>query len=401
MPKQKKESILKAAELLFSSRGFTETKVSDISKESGIHEASIYSYFNNKRNLLFAVYGRYIEDAVKNLNQHFRGMKEPGPMLRKTIWHYLDDIINNPHYARILMEAQRDPGFFSSKYDRYLKEFSAMVLDVIVAGQKEGFFRRDISSRIIRNMAMGACVITGFDHVVFNRGYDANEMSDIIYQLVINGTGNVVSPYFQTNDGIKRSERIKYRKMQIIDTALQIFSMKGFSNSTISDIAGQANLGEATLYEYFDNKEAILLAISEAFMKDLSSWEDPSIKASTKSERNLRMLIWKWVWQLYSHKDFSRLLVLDLLRNINYYSSPGYKHLEAFQQEILKTVEQGGREGIFISGFSPLTYFHMIIGTFDQFLLGQTLMNRPPLGLAELGDIVDTLVRAIKIPKTP
>jgi hypothetical protein len=39
----------------------------------------------------------------------------------------------------------------------------------------------------------------------------------------------------------------------------------------------------------------------------------------------------------------------------------------------------------------------MIIGTFDQYLLGQFLLNSPPLGLKELEDIVDTLLRAIKV----
>ena len=42
----------------------------------------------------------------------------------------------------------------------------------------------------------------------------------------------------------------------------------------------------------------------------------------------------------------------------------------------------------------------MIIGTFDQFLLGQFLLDRPPLGLADLNAAVDTLVRAIKIQET-
>ena len=64
---------------------------------------------------------------------------------------------------------------------------------------------------------------------------------------------------------------------------------------------------------------------------------------------------------------------------------------------IQATVEKGQQEGIFNQNIPFLTYQHMIIGTVDQFLLPHLLMNRPPAGIAELTDIVDALVRAIKV----
>jgi hypothetical protein len=60
-------------------------------------------------------------------------------------------------------------------------------------------------------------------------------------------------------------------------------------------------------------------------------------------------------------------------------------------------IQKGQKEGVFIENVPFPTYFHMIMGTFDQFLLGQFLLNSPPLGLKTLEDIVDALVRAIKV----
>ena len=399
MTSHKKASILKAAETLFSTKGFNETKVSDIARKSGVHEASIYAYFGNKKNLLLAIYGNHVEDAVNDLNQHFLGMKEAGPMLRKYIWHYLADIKNNQNYGKILMEAQRDPILFSSEYVRYLKEFADLVTGVIISGQEEKFFRNDIGARLIKNLALGTCIFTAFEFVAFGRDFDPNEMSDIIFQLVVNAAGDRESSYVEKNERIKRDEREEYRKTQILEAALSVFSEKGFTRATISDVAEKAKLGEATLYEYFDNKDAILYSVSEKYLKDLLSREIPPISNHSTSEKALRKLIWQWAWQLYSNEDFSRVLVLDLLRNINYYSDPGYKHYKIFQKKILKTVEQGRLEGVFIKDFPSLTYYHMIIGTFDQFLLAQILLGRPPLGIAELNTAVDTLVKAIKIPE--
>jgi TetR/AcrR family fatty acid metabolism transcriptional regulator len=392
----KKKVVLKSAEFLFSEKGFNETTVADLAKESGIPEPSIYSYFGSKRNILFAIYGAYLQSAIDNLKEHFQGMKEPGPKLRKAIWHYLADLKNNPNYGRILLMAQREsPEFYSSEYLEHLKKYSSLVTECIEAGQKEGFFRSDLTPRLIRNMAMGASVFTAIDSIVHNHPYDPNEASDSIYQLVLNAAGAETQTVGKNNK-ILQNERTEFRRNQIIESAVRIFANKGFSNATISEIAKEADLGDATLYEYFENKEAILLETAEAHLQNLVSADDLHLKSLSEPEKDLRKLIWRLASQLYSGESFSRLLVLELLRNINFYSSLGYRYLSDFFGEVQKVIERGQREGVFIRDVPYVTYSHMITGTFDQFLLSQFLLKRPPLGLSELNNAADALVRAIK-----
>ena len=398
MVEEKKKAILKSAEYLFSAKGFHETTVADIAEESGVHEASIYSYFNNKRNILFAIYGGYLQNAIQNLENHFQGMKEAGPKFRKSIWHYLADMQNNPYYAKILIMAQREnPEFYVSEHVNYLEEYSRLILNVIIAGQEEGFFRSDIRPQVIRNMGMGASVFTAIDSVVQKNPYDPNEASDLIYQLVINAAAANSQEQVDTRK-ILKGDRAEIRQTQIIENAIRVFSRKGFSNATISDVAKQANLGDATLYEYFNNKEAILLNSAEVYLRPLDLDDGFPVYDFSDTEKTLRTLIWRYVWQLYTHEDFSRVLVLELFRNINFYSSPAYGHLKAFFRKIEETVQKGQQNHIFVKDAPVLAYIHMIVGTFDQFLLSQFLLDRAPLGLAELNSIVDLLIRAIKVP---
>ena len=396
MIEDKKKVILKGAELLFATKGFMETTVSDIARESGINDASIYSYFNNKKNILFEIYAGYLKEAVETLKNHFQGMKEAGPKLRKSIWHYLADMKFNPNYARILMMAQREnPDYYSSENVRYVKEYSGLILKVIQDGQEEGFFRKDISPRLIRNMAMGASVFAAFDSLVQNRGYEPNEESDLIYQLVFNAAHETATKAIH---GKKLKEaRAEFRKSQILDTASQLFSTKGFSNATISEIAKQADLGDATLYEYFNSKEAILLTIPESYFQELISDKNLMFGGFPDSERSLREIIWRWMWLVWVNPEFSRILFLDLFRNISFYSSPAYGHFDAFLSKIETVIRQGQAEGLFRENISLPTYLHMLVGTVDQYMLSQFLLNRTPPGVAELNDIVNSLVRAIKV----
>lgn len=62
----------------------------------------------------------------------------------------------------------------------------------------------------------------------------------------------------------ERRLRDKQRRVkEIIDAAEKVLFAKGIQNATMDDIAKEAELGKATLYEYYASKDEIFLAIQE------------------------------------------------------------------------------------------------------------------------------------------
>jgi AcrR family transcriptional regulator len=59
----------------------------------------------------------------------------------------------------------------------------------------------------------------------------------------------------------RRERRVAARKVQILDAAARLFADKGFHRTTTKDIAEAADVSEGTLYNYFVNKEDMLLGI--------------------------------------------------------------------------------------------------------------------------------------------
>jgi len=53
--------------------------------------------------------------------------------------------------------------------------------------------------------------------------------------------------------------RPKNKEETILSAALNIFLEKGFSNSSIKDIADTAGIGKGTIYEYFKNKNELFI----------------------------------------------------------------------------------------------------------------------------------------------
>lgn len=60
-----------------------------------------------------------------------------------------------------------------------------------------------------------------------------------------------------------QAQLIAARKNQILDAAAKVFAEKGFSRATIKDVARTAGIADGTIYNYFENKEALLLGILE------------------------------------------------------------------------------------------------------------------------------------------
>jgi AcrR family transcriptional regulator len=61
----------------------------------------------------------------------------------------------------------------------------------------------------------------------------------------------------------RRDRQIQRKRQEILAAANQVFARKGYASTTTKDIANEADLGESTLYNYFESKRDILLAILE------------------------------------------------------------------------------------------------------------------------------------------
>ncbi len=66
-----------------------------------------------------------------------------------------------------------------------------------------------------------------------------------------------------THQEARRGRRIERRRSEILEAAAQVFADKGYESATTRDIAAAVDMGESTLYNYFQNKRQVLLAIIE------------------------------------------------------------------------------------------------------------------------------------------
>ncbi len=89
----------------------------------------------------------------------------------------------------------------------------------------------------------------------------------------------------------KQEQLVSARRNQILDAATRVFATKGFHPTTIKDVAREAGLADGTIYIYFENKPALLLAIMDRMTTAARQNVDPSQLASMDLPQFVRTYI--------------------------------------------------------------------------------------------------------------
>src|SRR5688500_16314259 len=87
--RDKRERILAAAERIFARHGFFAAKVSDVAKEAGVADGTIYLYFKNKDDLLISLFERRMQQVNETLRAAVAAVKATRDQMSAFIMAFL------------------------------------------------------------------------------------------------------------------------------------------------------------------------------------------------------------------------------------------------------------------------------------------------------------------------
>jgi TetR/AcrR family transcriptional repressor of uid operon len=74
------------------------------------------------------------------------------------------------------------------------------------------------------------------------------------------------------------------RRSQILDAALVCFAKRGFHQTSMHDISGEAGISVGLIYRYFENKEAVISAMADRHKEEISEVLERARQAPTLLE---------------------------------------------------------------------------------------------------------------------
>jgi AcrR family transcriptional regulator len=178
------------------------------------------------------------------------------------------------------------------------------------------------------------------------------------------------------------------RKIKILEAAISCFLEKGYHQTSVRDIVGQAGISLGNLYNHFKGKEAILVFIAEIEGQELSDFTD---RLSGGDDPRVRLEWFLKKYAAYVARPENALLGVEILteslRNPTIADVFG-RNRDQLIAALADCLTQGGKSGTFVSIEEPSVVACIILdGLEGQGLRGLSLSEK---GLAK--DAVSTFI---------
>lgn len=187
----KRQRILDAALKVFAERGFYNAKVSEVARAAGVADGTIYLYFENKDDLLIQLFEDRMEYIIRRLSDELeRTQGTPLERIRSLIHLHVDLAIHDPDLAEFITVELRQSGKFIREYENpQFVEYLRVLRDIIEEGQRTGYIRTGLDSRLLVRAIFGALdeVLLTLTLASRSRSVDVHLSADQLADLLLEG----------------------------------------------------------------------------------------------------------------------------------------------------------------------------------------------------------------------
>lgn len=178
------------------------------------------------------------------------------------------------------------------------------------------------------------------------------------------------------NSGSTARSVVVDKREAILRSAIKVFAGKGYFNSKVSDIAGEAGIADGTVYLYFKSKDEILHSIFDRAMaefiaegrREIDGLDDPIEKLQKVSRLHLE--------KLGSDRDLAIVFQVELRGSTKFMQEFSAAGFAEYLDVISQTIADGQERGIFRRDMKPVVCAKILYGALDEMVTNWILSNR-------------------------
>ncbi len=176
---------------MFARQGFYQSTVSQIAREAGVADGTIYLYFKNKDDILVQFFNFRAKQVFASFRQEVDKSGNSTDKLRSLVRRHLEEFQRDGDMA-VVYQALTYQNIDLIKDQ--IKEVSKMYLDIVgeilEKGQEEGTMRKDLYISLAKRFILGAVDSAINNWLRAGRKYDLASMTEPLIDLFIRGIGN-------------------------------------------------------------------------------------------------------------------------------------------------------------------------------------------------------------------
>lgn len=177
------------------------------------------------------------------------------------------------------------------------------------------------------------------------------------------------------------------KRQAILLAGIKVFAQKGFFNSKVADIAGEAGIADGTVYLYFKSKEDILHSIFDRAMAEFIAEGKSELASLTSAEDKLRKIAQLHLARLSADRDLAIVFQVELRGSTKFmreFSAAGFsEYLDIIRQ----TIDEGQQEKAFRSDIKPIVAAKIFYGSLDE-MVTNWILSKKSYSLTPMADEV-------------
>ena len=172
---------------VFADKGFHSSRISDVAREAGVAEGTIYLYFKNKDDLLLSILSEKVGAFVEDVKSAVAAWSTPQDKLKAIVEKHFSHLESDPHLAQVIqIELRACSVFMRGGVSPELKAYLGIIERVLEEGKIRGVFREDLNVKVASKAFFGM-----MDEVatvwVLRRKRPLTEMAGEIFSIFFQG----------------------------------------------------------------------------------------------------------------------------------------------------------------------------------------------------------------------
>lgn len=163
----------------------------------------------------------------------------------------------------------------------------------------------------------------------------------------------------ENNSKITKFERI-------LESAIKIIGQKGFHLAKVKDIADDAGVADGTIYNYFNNKDDILITIFRVKLEEYVKKALFELSDGIPADEKIKILVKYHIKVMTENPYLANVFQIELRQPMKEVRVKVRKHLRDYFKLIENVIEEGIKDKIFSAELDVYLAREMFFGTLDE-----------------------------------
>jgi len=176
---------------------------------------------------------------------------------------------------------------------------------------------------------------------------------------------------------VHKQDRSRQRRAEILMAALRVFAKEGIARARINDIAAEANVPSASIYDYFDTKEELAYAVPIYQQTDFFAEFEQRSKTLVTTRECLAEYLLLTADFARRHPEWARVLYLEVWPSVLIKEARVRHVIDDYGRIMVRLVIEGAERGEWPAQPDPYQTATILIGSLNQLIITWLLYRKP------------------------